>query len=68
MSGNPIDSVKVYWLQTGMFTHNFTDCKATATGNFQLCIMKANFSVTLVNKNTDKIIIANGTCSAEITN
>ena len=64
--GQPIDSVKVYWMESGNFSHNISECTPTATGPFKRCTLVTSFSVTLVNKNNQKIVLTEGKSRSKI--
>ncbi|MFZ1856923.1 MAG: hypothetical protein WAU29_06115 [Chitinophagaceae bacterium] len=67
--GNPIDSVQVYWYESGSINFSYNDCKAITTANVAGqydCAITGTFDMTLTNKNNQKIILTNGTFSGRI--
>ena len=61
-NGNPIDSVRTYWLESGTIGVNYSQCENltnVTVPNQQLCTVTGSFSFTLTNKNNQKIIITN---------
>ena len=67
--GNPIDSVNVYWYESGSLTYSYNDCfdigNATIPGQKD-CAVNGNFNLTLTNKNNQKIVLTNGSFSGRI--
>ena len=61
-NGAAIDSVKVYWYESGAVNFSYSDCKNTPNGytGEQDCIITGSFNFTLTNKNNQKIILSNG--------
>ena len=64
--GMPIDSVKVFWLHSVNYSEGLSNCKATKSPEFRQCQLEANFTLTLVNKNNEKIILTNGRARARV--
>jgi hypothetical protein len=67
--GNPIDSVQVYWYESGSVNYSYSDCKAisgTTIPGQKDCAITGTFDVTLTNKNHQKIMLTNGTFSGRI--
>ena len=67
-NGAPIDSVKVYWYESGSVNFFYTDCKNNSNGPSDVkdCAINGTFSLTLTNKNNQKIILSNGSFSGRI--
>ena len=66
VAGMPIDSVKVFWLHSVNYSEGLSNCKSTQSAQHKQCQLDANFSLTLVNKNNEKIILTNGKVRARI--
>jgi hypothetical protein len=69
MNNGVIDSVRVYWIESGSVSFGYSDCKALTNVTVQGqkdCAINGTFNVTLTNKNNDKIILSNGTLSGRI--
>jgi hypothetical protein len=67
--GNPIDSVRVYWYESGSVNFSYSDCKAITSATVpgqNDCAISGTFNITLTNKNNQKIILTNGTFSGRI--
>lgn len=62
-NGGVIDSVAVYWLESGNLTVSYSQCKdaeGTSVPGQKDCLVSGNFSLTLVNKNNQRIILTDG--------
>ncbi|MEO7923238.1 MAG: hypothetical protein ABIR30_06125 [Chitinophagaceae bacterium] len=68
-NGAPIDSVAVYWYESGSLTVGYSNCspatEASVPGQ-ENCTVSGVFSVTLVNKNGQRISLTNGSYSGRI--
>ena len=67
--GNPIDSVAVYWYESGSLSFTYTDCKqvtAAIVPGQKDCAISGQFDLTLTNKNNQKIRLTNGSFSGRI--
>jgi hypothetical protein len=66
---NPVDSVQVYWYESGSINFSYSDCKdltyAIVSGQKD-CAISGTFNLTLTNKINQKIILTNGTFSGRI--
>lgn len=68
--GNPIDSVQVYWYESGSLNYSYSDCRdltGTTVAGQKDCGITGNFDLTLTNKNNQKIKLTNGYFSGRIT-
>lgn len=67
-NGAPIDSVKVFWYESGSVNFGWSDCKNIPNGyqGEQDCAINGSFNITLTNKNNQKIILSNGSFSGRI--
>lgn len=68
-NGNPIDSVRTYWMESGSISSGYSECKdltGLSVPGQKLCTVSGTFSFTLTNKNNQKIIITNGTFKGQI--
>ncbi|MBC7875011.1 MAG: hypothetical protein H7Y01_13495 [Ferruginibacter sp.] len=69
-SGNgPIDSVSVYWYESGSLNFSYSDCKAVTVAIVQGqkdCAISGTFDLSLTNKNNQKIRLTNGSFSGRI--
>jgi hypothetical protein len=68
-NGNPIDSVRTYWMESGSISSGYSECKdltGLSVPGQKLCTVNGSFSFTLTNKNNQKIIITNGTFKGQI--
>ena len=67
--GNPIDSVQVYWYESGSINFSYFDCRnlteATIPGQKD-CKITGSFDLTLTNKNNQKIKLTNGSFTGRI--
>ena len=68
-NGGPIDSVNVYYYESGSVNFIYTDCRpvsgAIVPGQKD-CSVSGNFDLTLTNKNNLKIKLINGSFSGRI--
>jgi hypothetical protein len=67
--GNPIDSVQVYWYESGSINFSYSDCRnltgATIPGQKD-CKTTGSFDLILTNKNNQKIKLTNGSFTGRI--
>jgi hypothetical protein len=68
-NGAPIDSVAVFWYESGTMTANYSNCspatEASVPGQ-ENCTVSGVFTLTLVNKNGQRINLTNGSFSGRI--
>ncbi len=67
--GNPIDSVAVYWYESGSLNFTYTDCKAltgTIVPGQKDCAISGTFDIVLTNKNNQKMRLSNGSFSGRL--
>lgn len=68
-NNGPIDSVQVYWIESGTIGFGYSDCRArtgTVTPNQYDCAVHGNFELILTNKNGQKIVLSNGSFTGRI--
>jgi hypothetical protein len=61
--GVPIDSVQVYWYETGSVNYTYSDCRdisGTTIPGQKDCAITGSFDLTLTNKNGQKMRFTNG--------
>ncbi|MEO6613595.1 MAG: hypothetical protein ABIT05_12460 [Chitinophagaceae bacterium] len=67
--GNPIDSVAVYWYESGSLNFSYSDCKdltgAIVPGQKD-CAINGTFDLVLTNKNNQKMRLTNGSFSGRL--
>jgi len=66
---NPIDSVQVYWYESGSVNYTYSDCKAisgTTIPGQKDCAITGGFDLTLTNKNGQKIRLTNGSFTGRL--
>jgi hypothetical protein len=70
LSGSdPIDSLRVYWYESGSLNFSYTDCKAVTNAivsGQKDCAISGNFDLTLTNKNNQKMRLTNGSFKGKI--
>jgi hypothetical protein len=67
--GNPIDSVQVYWYESGSVNYTYSDCKAITTATVpgqKDCAISGSFDLTLTNKNGQKMRLTNGSFTGRL--
>jgi hypothetical protein len=67
--GNPIDSVAVYWYESGSLNFSYSDCRdltGTTIPGQKDCGVTGSFDLTLTNKNGQKIRLTNGSFSGRM--
>jgi hypothetical protein len=67
--GNPIDSVQVYWYESGSINFSYSDCRnltGTTIPGQRDCRITGSFDLTLTNKNNQKIKLTNGSFTGRI--
>ncbi len=67
--GNPIDSVAVYWYESGSINFTYSDCKdvtAAIVPGQKDCAINGTFDLVLTNKNNQKMRLTNGSFSGRM--
>jgi len=67
--GNPIDSIAVYWYESGSLSFSYSDCRdltGTTIPGQKDCGVTGNFDLVLTNKNGQKIRLTNGSFSGRL--
>ncbi|MEP6700008.1 MAG: hypothetical protein ABJA85_01780 [Bacteroidota bacterium] len=67
--GNPIDSLQVYWYESGSLSFSYSDCRdltGTTVPGQRDCGITGNFDLMLTNKNNQKIKLTNGYFSGRL--
>lgn len=67
--GNPIDSVAVYWYESGSLSYSYSDCQVltgTIVPGQKDCAISGTFDLVLTNKNNQKMRLTNGSFSGRL--